>query len=146
MSECRMCTLVKQRETSRAAWQSILPAAHFTVAHADNSSLPGWTVMASNRHVASLDQLTEEEAVELGVMIRRISIALKAAVGCDKTYVLQFAEKVPHIHVHIVPRMPDLEEGSKGPKIFNYMDVAPPYSVPVSTRNDIASRMRRALR
>ena len=41
------------------------------VAHDFNSSLPGWLIMAPLRHILSLDELTVEEALTLGDLLRR---------------------------------------------------------------------------
>lgn len=146
MSLCRICLQIEQRKAPDAPlWNNILDAQYYDVAHAANSALPGWTMIVAKRHVSTLDELTEDEAIELGLLIRRVSQALKQAVGCVNTYVMQFSEKQPHVHFHIVPRMAELEEQSRGPKVFNYMDVEPDQSVPIDVRNEIAEKMREML-
>lgn len=125
-------------------WDSIFDAKYFDVTHAFNTALPGWIVIVLKRHVSSIDQLTDDESVELGLLIRDVSKSLKHAVGCEKTYVMQFAEKETHVHFHIVPRMINLEEDSRGASVFKYMDVEPDDSVPEDVRNDIARKMREA--
>ena len=90
----------RERFVRRAGWR---------VAHDFNSSLAGWVIMAPIRHVHSLTELTPEEATSLGALLREASIALERVTGCSKTYVMLFAEAegFEHLHVHVVPRMPD---------------------------------------
>ena len=93
------------------------------VAHDFNSSLPGWLIVAPLRHVHSLDELTAEEAIALGDLLRKASIALKSVTGCEKTYVMLFAEAegFAHLHVHVVPRMADQSDDRRGPAVFGYL-------------------------
>ena len=76
------------------------------VAHAFNSTLPGWLVLLPRRHVTSIADLTDAEATSLGSWQVRLSRALHAVTGCTKTYVAQFAEAegFAHVHFHIVAR------------------------------------------
>lgn len=93
------------------------------VAHAFNSSLPGWLVVLPQRHVTSLAELTADEAAVLGPLLHQLSQALQHVVGCAKTYVMQFAEAegFSHVHFHVVPRMPDLSHEHTGPRIFHFL-------------------------
>ena len=83
---------------------------HWRVAHAFNSTLPGWLVLLPTRHVTSFTELTPEAADELGGLVRRLGTALEAVTGCVKTYLMQFSEAsgFSHLHLHLVPRQPDL--------------------------------------
>ncbi|MDG4788836.1 HIT family protein [Micromonospora sp. WMMD1102] len=96
---------------------------HWRVAHAFNSSLPGWLVVLPRRHVTSIAELTPVEAAELGPLLHRLSTTLHETVRCTKTYVMQFAEAegFGHVHFHLVPRMPDLPPEHRGPRIFHYL-------------------------
>lgn len=100
------------------------------VAHDFNSSLEGWLILAPLRHVHSLDQLTAAEATTLGDLLSKASIALKAVLGCQKTYVMLFAEAegFAHLHVHVVPRMPDQPDDRRGPAVFGYLTDGHPVS------------------
>lgn len=104
----------RERFVRRAGWR---------VAHDFNSSLEGWLILAPLRHVHSLDELTPEESIAMGELLREASIALKTVTGCVKTYVMLFAEAegFAHLHVHIVPRMSDLPSDRRGPAVFAYL-------------------------
>lgn len=49
-----------------------------------------------------------------------MSKALDQVTGCVKTYLMQFseAEGYSHLHLHLVPRMPDHPEHARGPSVF----------------------------
>jgi diadenosine tetraphosphate (Ap4A) HIT family hydrolase len=96
------------------------------VAHAFNAAIPGWLVLIPRRHVTSLTELTDAEAAVLGSWQVRLSRALQTVLGCQKTYVAQFAEAegFSHVHFHIVPRQPDLARELRGPRIFQLLGPA----------------------
>jgi diadenosine tetraphosphate (Ap4A) HIT family hydrolase len=89
------------------------------------TGLPGWLVLVPRRHVTSIADLTDEEATVLGTWQVRLSRALHAVTGCQKTYVAQFAEApgFGHVHFHIMPRPADLADSLRGPRIFGLLGV-----------------------
>ena len=90
---CKTCEMTVRRRLGQAPlWDNIYQTEFWDVVHAYNSALPGWLVLVVQRHIESLDELTEQEAAELGPLIRRVSLSLKSVIGCKKTYVIQFAE------------------------------------------------------
>ncbi len=148
MSDCVTCVLSERRKSPDVPlWDSIFPAEYFDVTHAFSTSLPGWIVLVAKRHIESVDQLTEEESLELGTLVRQVSMALKHAVGCEKTYVMQFAEMKGHghVHFHVVPRMANLPEEHKGPGIFHYLNVGEADEISESDRNEVATKMLEAM-
>ncbi len=108
------------------------------VAHDFNSSLAGWLVLVPLRHVHALDELTAEEATALGDLLRRATVALRSVTGCEKTYVMLFAEAegFAHLHVHVVPRMPDQPADRRGPDVFGYLKDG--HALSPERRDDIA--------
>ena len=117
------------------------------MAHAFNTSLPGWLVLVVQRPIEAIDELTDEEAAELGPLIHHASLALKEVTGCMKTYVMQFAEHEdhPHVHFHIVPRMADQPEERGSTKIFAYLGVSQEESVSEDQMNELAIKIQRVL-
>ena len=143
-----ICQLIENRNVDAVPiWDSILRSQRFDVAHAYNTSLPGLIVVITKRHIAAIDEMTEEESIELGRLIRKVSIGLKQAVSCRKSYVLQFAEKEghSHVHFHIVPRMEDLADEHKGANIFHYLGVDEDDRVTEAQMNEIGEIVRSAL-
>jgi diadenosine tetraphosphate (Ap4A) HIT family hydrolase len=93
------------------------------VAHAIGCALPGWVVVVPARHVLSLAELTPEEAAGLGPLLTAVSRAVVEVTGCAKVYLALFAEReeFQHLHVHLIPRQPDLAGDLRGPRVFDYL-------------------------
>ncbi|MEX0426344.1 HIT family protein [Nocardioides sp. DS6] len=129
------------------AREDITRTTHWRVAHAFDSSLPGWLVVVPLTHVTALDELPPEAHAELGTLLGRMSAALREVVGCVKTYVMQFSEAdgFAHLHVHLVPRMPDQPDELKGPAVFGYLGAAEGERVSEAERDRLAQALREAL-
>ena len=146
---CLTCDLVRRRDRGDAPpWDSIVRTAHWDVVHSYNTSLPGWLVLVARRHITAIDELTDEEAAELGVLLRRASAALRQVTGCGKTYVCQFAEQAehPHVHFHVIPRLADQPDDRRGPRVFGYLGVPDEERVGEERMNAIAAEISRRLR
>jgi diadenosine tetraphosphate (Ap4A) HIT family hydrolase len=111
------------------------------------SSLPGWLVLALRRHAEALDELTAKEAASLGPLLRAASAALKRAVGCEKTYVMLFAEhaRYAHVHLHVVPRMHWFTEDDRAAGVFRFLNVPEPQQVSVGERERLSMEIGRAI-
>jgi diadenosine tetraphosphate (Ap4A) HIT family hydrolase len=142
--DCHACRLNDQFE-SLPPREHIAADDSWRVAHAFNSSLPGWLVLLPRRHVTSIADLTPAEAATLGTWQVRLSQALRTVTGCAKTYVIQLAEKegFAHVHFHIVPRAADLRAEHRGPAIFHYLTDGDPLTEP--QRDELALSLRAAL-
>jgi diadenosine tetraphosphate (Ap4A) HIT family hydrolase len=125
----------------------VLHTAYWRVAHAFNSTLPGWLVLVPIRHVTSFSELTPEAADELGGLIRRLGAALEAVTGCVKTYLMQFSEAqgFSHLHLHLVPRLADQPDEARGPKVFVYLSDDQAEWLTPDERDTIAVSLREAL-
>ena len=148
MSECRTCDLLRRRDAGDAPlWDCIVRTPHWDVVHCNDTSLEGWIVLVVRRHVAAVAELTDDEAATLGPLVRDVSGVLHDVVGCEKTYVVQFAESREHrhVHVHVIPRDPDLPPEQRGPGIVQRLGVSDADRVPEDVMNALAQRMRQAL-
>jgi diadenosine tetraphosphate (Ap4A) HIT family hydrolase len=148
METCKTCELINRRDAGIAPlWDSIHRTAHWDVVHSYNTALPGWLVLVARRHITAVEALTEAEAIELGQLIRRTSVALKEVTGCVKTYVCQFAEQAehPHVHFHIIPRMADQPENRHSTQIFGYLGVPEEERVSEEVMNEIGEKVRERL-
>ena len=148
MGECYTCVLVSRRDNGVAAfWDCIYRAQYWDIVHGYGTGLPGWLVIVARRHIRSIDEMSAVEAVELGKMLRRVSIAIKKVTGCVKTYVLQFAEHPdhPHVHFHVVPRMKDQPEDRKATKIMAYLHVPEDEQVSEEIMNEIGHQVLQIL-
>ena len=142
---CKTCEFSERRRLGEAPlWDDIYRTKSWVVVHANNTSLPGWLVLVLQRHIESLDELTEDEAIELGPLIRRVSMSLKCVLGCEKTYVIQFSEHRdhPHVHFHIVPRMKCQPANRRSVHVFAYLGVSQEECVSEGRMNEIATKVR----
>ncbi len=116
------------------------------VAHAFDSSLPGWLVVLPRRHLESMAELDSAEAAELGPLLADLGRALEDVTGCTKTYVMLFAEAegFAHLHLHVVPRMPDAPAEEVGPGIFSRLGRPDAERVPGTEMNRLARALRAA--
>ena len=147
-TSCLTCALIARRDAGQASlWDSIHRTTHWDLVHSYNTSLPGWLVLVARRHVAAIDELTDEEAAELGLLLRRVSAALRVVTGCLKTYVCQFAEQAehPHVHFHVIPRLAGQPPERRGPAVFGYLGVPEAERMNDEEMNDIARHLRRML-
>jgi diadenosine tetraphosphate (Ap4A) HIT family hydrolase len=149
MSGCVTCELIRRRDQRAAPrWDRIHRTANWDVVHAFGTSVEGWLVLVARRHITAVSDMTDDEAAELGPLVKNVSLAVQAVAGCDKTYVVQFAEHRdhPHVHVHVIPRAPDLPEEHQGPRIFALLGVTEREAVPDRRMDEIADSISRELR
>lgn len=134
-------------DTGLPARESIYRSRDWRVAHAFNSTLPGWLVVLPISHVESMADLTEEAAGELGRLQRALSVVHRDVLGATKTYVMFFAEAegFSHLHVHLVPRMPDQPQDERGPRIFARLSDEPGDALSTEEQDDVARRIAAAL-
>jgi diadenosine tetraphosphate (Ap4A) HIT family hydrolase len=64
-------------------------------------------------------------------------------VGCDKTYVMLFAEAegFGHLHFHVVPRMESFGPTEIGPQVFTFLGGPENERVPAAEQDDLAARL-----
>lgn len=66
----------------------------------------GYLMVESNRHVPGMADLSDEEAQAAGLLVTRLSRALKAIEGAEHVYVFVLGNAIPHLHIHVVARYP----------------------------------------
>lgn len=83
--------------------------AHFH-AHQDVAyPIKGLVIVASKRHVISLDELTEEERQDYISFLAKIRSAQRAALGIEHVYYFYNEDTTHHFHTWMVPRYPWME-------------------------------------
>ena len=138
---CHVCELNAQGD-SLPLRERLYVDRHWRIAHGW-SSLPGWLIVAARRHVESLHELEPEEAEPLGGLLRAASVALQEIVGCEKTYVMLFAEhpRYPHVHFHVVPRMAWFGELERSAAAFRFLNMPEDEQVPAPERDRLAAEI-----
>ena len=148
MAECHTCELTARRDKGEAPlWDNIFRTQYWDLVHSYNTSLPGWLVLVARRHLAAVDEMSAAEAAELGVLLQQVSASLKQVTGCQKTYVMQFAEhpQHPHVHFHVVPRLNEQPETHRGPRVMKYLQVTEDEYVTEDVMNALSTQIRQAL-
>jgi diadenosine tetraphosphate (Ap4A) HIT family hydrolase len=64
------------------------------------------------RHCEDLADLTDDEAQDLGVMMRRVTHALNQTIVPARVHLAVYAEETRHLHLHVTPRMPYHPKGN----------------------------------
>jgi diadenosine tetraphosphate (Ap4A) HIT family hydrolase len=67
----------------------------------------GYLFVEPKRHAAGLGDLTNHEAEALGLLVTRLSRALRQSQNAVHVYAFVLGDNVPHLHVHLVPRYPE---------------------------------------
>lgn len=145
-SGCHVCR--ENARTDLPPRERVLVTEHWRVCHAFDTSLEGWLVLDARRHVEALHELDPEAHAELGTLLGRLSAALRAELGCAKTYVMLFSEApgFGHLHVHLVPRADDQPAASRGPGVFRHLGPdAVGRLLDEAERDDVARRLAERL-
>ncbi len=105
---CGICARSSNPAEERlVAWRT----KHWTLRHhAHPAPLAGWFQLESNRHLGGPADLSDEEARECGVVLRACSQAVREATGSLRVYAIAFGEGAPHLHMHLVPRLPGRDD------------------------------------
>lgn len=146
MDDCFACRNSVPSD-DRPVAEAILVADGWRVAHAFNTSLPGWLVLLPLRHVGAVEELTAVEAAAMGTLIRRCSAALRSLTGCTKSYFMFFAEAegFSHLHVHVVPRMEWFAQEQTGPRVFSLLGLDPEHALSPGAKAAFSLRARALL-
>jgi diadenosine tetraphosphate (Ap4A) HIT family hydrolase len=67
----------------------------------------GFAHLEPHRHIPFITDLDGGEAATLGLVLARVSAALRVATAADKVYVYVFGDRIPHLHFNLAPHMPD---------------------------------------
>src|SRR5262245_14985782 len=71
---CLTCELLRRLDHGDASlWDSIHRTKYWDLVHSFDSSLLGWLVLIARRHIEAVADLTDEEAAELGPLVRDVS-------------------------------------------------------------------------
>ncbi|HEU5349107.1 MAG TPA: HIT family protein [Ktedonobacterales bacterium] len=100
----------------------LLYAGHIAIPDGQRTVYCGWLIVEPKRHAPGLADLTDEEAQALGLLVTRLSRALKAVVGAEHIYSFVLGNNVPHLHIHLVPRYPGTPREYWGVNIDEWPD------------------------
>jgi diadenosine tetraphosphate (Ap4A) HIT family hydrolase len=89
------------------------PIASLTASHLslyDDARFPGRSILMLDTHEENLEDVEEELLFNFMKDIQVASKALKQATGSERVNVAILGNTVAHVHAHLIPRFPDMEE------------------------------------
>lgn len=89
-----------------AIYEDDLLYAGHVAANGNEPTYLGYLMAELKRHAPGLADQTDEEARELGLLVARLSRALKASEGAEHVYAFVLGHHVPHLHIHVIARYP----------------------------------------
>ncbi|NPA88246.1 HIT family protein [Caminibacter pacificus] len=66
--------------------------------------IPGYIRLITNAHVKEFSDLSDQEAVEITLAVKKIEKILLKHTNADKINIASLGNMVPHLHIHIIPR------------------------------------------
>jgi diadenosine tetraphosphate (Ap4A) HIT family hydrolase len=114
MENCFLCRKHKGEEAAPPGGY-IYEDEHWMICHAPGKLGPlGTLFIESRRHFLDYAEMTDEESVSLGNVMKKIYSALRLHTGAERIYQVTLMEGVPHFHSWLVPhRKDDPERGIK---------------------------------
>ena len=73
----------------------------------EGSGYLGHLVLITRRHAPDFANLTPAEAHAVGLLMARLSSALKVCTSAEKVYAVFYGEVTPHLHIHLTARYRD---------------------------------------
>lgn len=108
LAKCRICA--KNAVPDALPYGVVWSSPRWLLLHASPPvGVAGHMMLHARRHVVGLIDFNDCEASEFGLVLRRVSDALQAATGAKRIYTCFMSETSPHLHAHLVPRLPDAE-------------------------------------
>jgi histidine triad (HIT) family protein len=102
---CNFCKIVSREDPASIIYEDDLVLA-FMDLHPANV---GHTLVVPKEHWETIYDIPEKVLSSLFAVVKRISVAVKKAVGAEGVSILQFngrasGQSVMHFHVHVIPR------------------------------------------
>lgn len=97
-------------------------AGHGAIPEGESVMYLGYLFVEPKRHTAGLADLTDDEAQALGLLVTRLSRALKTSESAEHIYSLVLGDHVPHLHIHLVPRHPGTPREYWGLRVNEWPD------------------------
>jgi len=66
--------------------------------------IPGFLRIITQKHIKEFSDLSDEEAVKLTLLIKKIEKEMIEFLKPDKINIASLGNMVPHLHIHLIPR------------------------------------------
>lgn len=106
MEECPICAKHNGSVVGDPIYQDDLVYARHAFDEDEEKTYLGYVRIETQRHVPSFAELTAAEAQAVGLLVTRLSRALKDGAGADHVYAYFYGDRIPHLHVLLFARYP----------------------------------------
>ncbi len=100
--ECIGCAIVQGTLEVRGG--SVISSKYFDVSQDFEVPIPGFMIVATKRHLSSIDELTNEEAAEFTQILRATRKLQREILGIESVYIHQEEDSSDHFHIWMMPR------------------------------------------
>jgi len=97
-------------------------AGHAQIPEGQSAVYLGWTLVETRRHIPGLADLADAEAQAVGLLVARLSRALRTCEGAEHVYAFVLGHHVSHLHIHVVPRYPGTPREYWGVRVDEWPD------------------------
>lgn len=97
---CIACDIISGKKEIPGG--SLLQTQYFDIHQDFAVPIPGFLIIVPLRHVNSIEEFSDEEAAEFGVLLKRMRVALSSSLGISLVHLLQ-DENSPHFHLAMLP-------------------------------------------
>lgn len=105
--DCLSCAIVSREVEPPGA----LPVSKYFDAHQDYEvPIPGFIILASKRHIQSVEEFTEEEQADFIQYLKKIRSAMNTELYIKKVILVQDEKTRHHFHMWIFPRYEWMEQ------------------------------------
>jgi len=116
---------------------------YFTAGVAPGAEIPGWLMLSLRRHAPPLaSELDVPEAERLGLVLKRLSLAIEEVTGAERVYHMQWGEYLPHWTLMLAPRGADVPESERRVELLfarsKYVDPAAAEATAARIREQLA--------
>lgn len=122
--ECIGCAIAQNKVEVRGG--SVIRTEHFDVSQDFEVPIPGFMIIASTRHLRSIDDFTEAEAAEFMRILQITRKLQREVLNIDSVYLHQEEDTSDHFHLWMLPRYEWMTEkfGRKVESVRPIMDYA----------------------
>lgn len=82
-----------------------------------NPVAQGHTLVIPKKEVSYIFDLTDEEYTDLQLFAKKVALALKKAMPCERIGVTVIGLEVPHTHIHLIPITKESDMNFSKPKL-----------------------------
>lgn len=122
MNNCTICAKHKNFQDFVIYENHDLVVSHLTPMVEQPHVYLGYCFIEPKTHLTQIWQLSDEQMQNIGLWVKRLSLAHKELLQAEKTYFLKFADITPHLHVHVFPRHPQTPASIIGDAVRSWND------------------------